>query len=166
MSPEGGAGDGAAGGGGPWIRLMREEDLPQVAAIEGEAFSTPWSLETFRSLLGRPLWVALVLEDGEGGVAGYAILGVVESQGELANLAVRKEDRGRGLGRALLEAVLAEARRRGVDRLFLEVRRSNRAALALYRRRGFRDVGVRRNYYQNPTEDARVLVLELLPEEV
>lgn len=142
----------------PRVRPMEPRDLPEVLAIEGEAFSLPWSMETFRSLLEREPWALLVLEAPSGAVAGYAVLGCVIDQGELANIAIRAADRGRGWGATLLDGVLAEAARRGVQQLFLEVRRSNEAAAALYRSRGFQEIGIRRNYYEAPREDARVLV--------
>ncbi len=142
----------------PRVRPMRPGDLSGVMTIEGEAFSLPWSEATFRSLMDREPWALLVLETPSGEVAGYAVLGCVADQGELANIAVRMQDRGRGWGAHLLDGVLEEARRRGVQQLYLEVRRSNAAAGALYRSRGFQEVGVRRDYYEAPREDARVLV--------
>jgi len=149
--------------GGWHVRAMRPADLPGVVAIEGEAFTTPWSEETFRSLFDRPPWVLLVLEEegGASGIAGYAVLGCVMEQGELANIAVRSRDRGRGLGGLLLEQVVQEAVARGVRQLFLEVRMSNTAAAALYTAHGFQEIGVRKNYYEEPREHARVLVRRL-----
>lgn len=149
---------------GSWrVRAMRPTDLPGVVAIEGEAFTTPWSEETFRSLFDRPPWVLLVLEEegGASGIAGYAVLGCVMEQGELANIAVRSLDRGKGLGGLLLEQVVREAVARGVQQLFLEVRVSNTAAAALYSAHGFQEIGIRKNYYEEPREHARVLVRRL-----
>lgn len=142
---------------------MRPGDLPGVVAIEREAFTTPWSEETFRSLFDRAPWVLLVLEQegGEDGVSGYAVLGCVMEQGELANIAVRSRDRGKGLGGLLLDHVVREAVARGVQQLFLEVRISNTAAAALYEARGFQEIGIRKNYYEEPREHARVLVRRL-----
>jgi [ribosomal protein S18]-alanine N-acetyltransferase len=102
-------------------------------------------------------------EAGTSDVLGYAVLWCVLDQGELANIAVRPELRGRGLGARLLDEVVAACRRRGVTKLYLEVRDSNDAALRLYERFGFREVGRRRSYYQEPREDARVMALELGP---
>lgn len=142
---------------------MDPSDLPGVVAIEREAFTTPWSEETFRSLFQRGPWVLLVLEEegGASGVAGYAVLGCVMEQGELANIAVRDRDRGKGLGGFLLDHVVREAVARGVQQLFLEVRMSNTAAAALYSARGFQEIGIRKNYYEDPREHARVLVRRL-----
>ena len=85
----------------------------------------------------------------------------VLDQGELANLAVKESYRGRGLGSALLEQAMAEARDHQVESLFLEVRESNRTAQNLYLARGFVQVAVRRDYYRNPREDALVLLKTL-----
>lgn len=165
VPPEGGEEvDQEGGSPGPWrVRAMRPADLPGVVAIEGEAFTTPWSEETFRSLFDRPPWVLLVLEEegGASGIAGYAVLGCVMEQGELANIAVRSRDRGKGLGGLLLEHVVREAMARGVRQLFLEVRVSNTAAAGLYTAHGFQEIGVRKNYYEEPREHARVLVRRL-----
>ena len=140
---------------------MTPPDVHAVADIEQEAFTTPWSAETFQGLIGRDGMELLVMEGPEGAVMGYAVLWCILDQGELANIAVRPEDRGRGLGARLLEEVLAVCRARGVASLYLEVRASNEAAIALYERFGFRDVGRRRDYYQSPTEDARVMEVVL-----
>lgn len=142
------------------IRPLRSEDIDAVVAIEAEAFTTPWQAATFESLLERDGVELLVMTDGED-VIGYAVLWVILDQGELANLALATGRRGTGLGSHLLSHVLERARRRGVLKLFLEVRASNERAIELYRRHGFEDVGIRRAYYQRPSEDARVMLVTL-----
>jgi ribosomal-protein-alanine N-acetyltransferase len=143
------------------VRPMTAADVPAVVAIETEAFTTPWEPDTFEGLLGREGVELLVFEEPGSGVLGYAVLWCVLDQGELANIAIRPDLRGQGLGARLLSAVLETCRRRGVAHLFLEVRDSNVAALALYERFGFAVVGRRKNYYQHPREDARVMELVL-----
>jgi [ribosomal protein S18]-alanine N-acetyltransferase len=135
---------------------MVAADVDAVAELEALAFSTPWRADTFRTLLERPGAELLVVE-ADGELAGYAVLWCIMDQGELANIAIREADRGRGLGGILLDHVLQVARERGVRSLFLEVRVSNDAAAALYASRGFREIGRRRDYYERPREDARVL---------
>jgi ribosomal-protein-alanine N-acetyltransferase len=147
-----------SGGGGSrlLIRPMATSDVPDVARIETTAFSTPWSEETFRSLLHRTgveLWVA----EWGGQLAAYAILWEVLDEGELANIAVRKDLRGRGIGSYLLRRILEIAEDLGVRSLYLEVRESNGLAREMYARRGFHEIGVRKGYYEEPREDARVL---------
>ena len=146
------------GGGGSRLSLrpMTTSDVHEVARIETTAFSTPWSEQTFRSLLHRPgveLWVA---EWGTQ-LAAYAILWKVLDEGELANIAVRKDLRGLGIGSGLLSRILEVAEGSGVRRLYLEVRESNGLAREMYARRGFHEIGVRKGYYEGPHEDARVL---------
>ena len=135
---------------------MTPSDVPEVARIETTAFSTPWSEATFRSLLERSgveLWVA---EWGDQ-LAAYAILWTVLDEGELANIAVRSDLRGRGIGSGLLSRMLEVAEDSGVRSLYLEVRESNALAREMYARRGFHEIGVRKAYYEGPREDARVL---------
>jgi ribosomal-protein-alanine N-acetyltransferase len=140
---------------------MSAADLPAVVTIEREAFSAPWQVDTFEGLLGRDEVELLVLEHPGEGVAGYAVLWCVLDQGELANIAVRDDLRGRGLGGRLLAEVVDACRRRGVKSLFLEVRESNLIARTLYEDFGFVQVGRRRDYYRRPREDALVLELVL-----
>lgn len=139
------------------VRKMRAADVEAVAAIEAEAFASPWSAETFASLLDRTSLELLVLEDAREGVIGYAVLWCILEQGELANVAVTPRLRGRGLGKYLLSRVLEVARARGVETIFLEVRPSNERAVELYRRLGFAEVGRRKGYYEHPREDALVM---------
>ena len=143
------------------VRAMRPEDVDSVVDIETEAFSSPWRKETFMGLIGRPNLELLVMELAGDGVVGYAVLWCILDQGELANLAIVPRLRGRGLGTRLLSRVLDVARERGVETMFLEVRMSNAAALALYSRFGFSEVGLRRGYYDQPKEDARILMAKL-----
>jgi ribosomal-protein-alanine N-acetyltransferase len=145
------------------IRPMRGADLDRVMEIEQASFSTPWSRGAFRSLMGRrdaDLWVA---EFG-GHVAGYAVIWYIGYEGELGNLAVAPEWRRRGVGRFLLDWTLDGARQSGVEKVFLEVRVSNRGAQQLYERRGFVKAGIRRRYYREPVEDALVFSIGLPPD--
>lgn len=149
------------------IRPVRADDILRVAEIEASCYTTPWSAEAFRSLVGRPRVRFDVAEltteasrggtDGAAMVAGYGILLNAGEEADLVNLAVDPALRGRGLGAALLEHVVEEARRAGVRAVFLEVRASNAAAIGLYSTRGFRQIATREHYYERPTEDARVL---------
>ena len=131
-------------------------DVREVVRIEQSAFSTPWSEATFRSLFDRSgveLWVA----EWEDELAAYAILWRVLDEGELANIAVRKDLRGRNIGSDLLSRILEVAEDSGIRSLYLEVRESNGLAREMYARRGFQEIGVRKGYYEGPPEDARVL---------
>jgi [ribosomal protein S18]-alanine N-acetyltransferase len=155
------AGDDSAAG--VVMRPMLEADIERVTAIETASFTTPWKAATFRTLMDRSGAVLRVLETPAVPVAGYAVLWCILDQGELANIAVAPELRNRGLGSFLLDRMTEEARGRGVESLYLEVRVSNFRARAMYGSRGFEEIGVRRDYYEKPREDARILVKRLTP---
>ena len=145
------------------IDLAREEDVPTIAAIERRVFSDPWSERSFRDVLAHPaMYFACVREEQEDGysgpcVRGYVVAWFAAGQGEIANIAVDESARGRGVGSALLDAALDEARGHGTEEVFLEVRSSNVRARELYASRGFVEVGRRRRYYRRPVEDAIIL---------
>ena len=149
-------------------------DVSEIAGIEESEFSDPWSANSFRALPGDPRVLFACARSGVGdgggaatgpaaargagrGVLGYVVAIFAADEGEIGNLAVVPAARGQGIGGQLLDAVLAEAERRGCVVLYLEVRESNAAARQLYASRGFEDAGRRRGYYQRPVEDALLL---------
>jgi ribosomal-protein-alanine N-acetyltransferase len=139
------------------LRPARASDISALVRIEAAAFSDPWPASGFRSLLdARTTRMTVAERDGE--LLGYSVVIVVQDEAELANIAVAEQARGEGIGRQLLTAVLNAARVEGVASMYLEVRESNTAARSLYESLGFAPVGRRRRYYQEPDEDALVLV--------
>ena len=138
------------------IRKMRTPDVARVMQIELATFTMPWSEATFRGLLRRTDSDLYVAEVGDA-IAGYSVFWAVMDQGELGNVAVAEEFRGRGIGHKLIETVLDRAAERGVREVFLEVRKSNASAQNLYKAFGFSEVGKRKNYYLQPVEDALVM---------
>lgn len=143
------------------IRDATASDLGRIGDIEQTSFSDPWSRQSFRALIGDRRVLFAVADVPEQVVAGYVVTWFAADEGEIANLAVAPELRQRGIGVALLDAALTEARARSVQAVYLEVRESNVAARALYEGRGFVVVGRRRRYYRRPDEDALVLRLEV-----
>ena len=141
------------------IRPADERDLIKILRIEKECFSDPWSINIFRSALSEPHTSVFVLEDEEEGVLGYSVSTVVLDEGSLDNLAVTAQRRGQGAGRMLFENVLSDVRKKGAERIFLEVRESNTPAARLYESAGFKRLAVRKAYYQDPVEDAIVMDL-------
>jgi ribosomal-protein-alanine N-acetyltransferase len=127
------------------LRIMRDEDLPAVLAIERSAYTSPWTEGIFRDCL-RVRYLCLVADLG-GQVIGYAIMSIAAGECHVLNLCVHHELRGRGIGRRMLRRMLALARRQDADTAFLEVRVSNTRAIALYRSEGFDEIGRRRGYY-------------------
>ncbi len=149
------------------IEPMRREDLPAVLAIEVASFARPWTEEMFENELARgDISEILVARDSEAGnpppIAGYLCVWVVGEEMHINNVAVNPRRRRRGIGAALLEAALDHGRLRRARRAFLEVRASNVTAQSLYRRFGFQAAGIRKRYYDQPVEDAVVMVRERL----
>lgn len=143
------------------ITPMTAAHLPQVAALEKRCFpADPWSENLFRFALGSPNSTILLAEGADGTLLGYAVLYSVLDEGNLDNLAVARSFRRQGVADALLSALAGLCRERGIVRLMLEVRASNVPALALYRKYGFAEVGRRKNYYDNPREDAILMTWE------
>lgn len=138
------------------LRDLTRADLPAVMEIERAAFSMPWRQTTFEGLLNRSD-TDLIAATADGKLVGYAVCWTILDQAELGNIAVSPDVRRQGVGRMLVEAGLARARRRGANECFLEVRVSNLAAQALYAQCGFEPVGRRKRYYSNPPEDALVM---------
>lgn len=132
--------------------------LAGVAELEQLCFSAPWSEKALELYLGDG--VAFVAVDAGGRVLGYGGMLPSGDEGEILDLAVHPDARRQGLGGALLDALLAEASRRGLRCIALEVRVSNLGAIALYRSRGFAVAGTRRRFYTAPTEDAYTMVKE------
>lgn len=143
------------------LRAMTPADLPRVGELERASYAFPWSDQIFADCL-RVGYHCMVVETAEG-VMGYAVLSMGAGEAHVLNLCIAQPLRRCGIGRSLLLAVLGHARDRGVRDAYLEVRRSNRAAIALYQQLGFECVGQRRGYYQAPDgrEDALVYRLEL-----
>lgn len=140
------------------VRLMVPEDVEQVAALETRIFSDPWSRQGFLDSLALPETLFLVAEDsGQTGIVGYLGMYISLGEAEITNVAVSPEYRRCGAGSRIMEAALAEGAGRGVTRFILEVRVSNRPAILLYERYGFQSVGIRRNFYSHPTEDALLM---------
>lgn len=140
---------------------MREEDLDEVLVIERASFPTPWSRASFlHEIQENPFSWNLVLRRS-GRVAAYASLWIVDDELRINDIAVDARLRAKGIGTAFLDWILREATRRGCRRTVLEVRPSNTIARRLYARFGFRQVGVRRGYYQDRHEDGLVLEADL-----
>ena len=144
---------------------MKTEHLDEVAALERECFTTPWSRNMLAEELDNALSAFLVALDGDGRVAGYAGVQVVLDEGYITNVAVRPDCRRRGVAGQLLDVFESFATGNHLAFLTLEVRASNYAAIALYGQHGYRGVGRRRNYYEHPVEDAVIMTREFGGEE-
>lgn len=146
------------------MRAMTPADVDAVLAIERSVQAYPWTRGNFVDALNNGYICSV--DDAGGEIRGYAILMPVLQEAELLNIGVAAGQQRIGLGRALLLEMLDTACEQNMLRVFLEVRASNAAALALYRSAGFGEIGVRRGYYQNAngSEDAITMACDLIGE--
>ncbi len=149
------------------LRRAEAADVGRIVDIERDGFLHPWSRELVERELAHS-WSRILLACEEGGargerVLGYVVFWIVHDEVHVLNVATAIEARRRGIGRALMEAAEEEGRSRGARLSTLEVRRSNGGALALYRAIGYKQVGIRPNYYAEENEDAIVMVKALGP---
>ena len=135
---------------------MTQAHAAQVAALEKLCFADPWSEKSIASELDNELSLWLVAEE-EGAVLGYVGSQTVLDETDMMNLAVHPDCRRRGIASSLIDALLSRLKERGSRCLKLEVRVSNEAAIAVYESMGFGKLGLRKNYYRNPREDALIL---------
>ena len=138
------------------IKKMTEAHVTQIAQIEKLCFSDPWSEKSVASELNNRLSLWLVALDGDT-VAGYVGSQSVLDEADMMNIAVHPDYRRQGIGRDLVLALADALKEKGIRGLMLEVRASNAPAIALYEQLGFRQVGMRPNYYRNPKENALIL---------
>lgn len=146
------------------IRAMSQDDLPQVHAIENQCFTTPWRLSAFQYEIDNvdAILKVAVIEDR---LVGYACIRSILDVTHIMDLAVAPKYRRMGIGSMILKAVLQELRKLKPDTklLTLEVRESNLAAIKLYEKFGFKEIGRRRGYYNKPAEDGVIMELDIGP---
>lgn len=135
---------------------MVEQDIDAVARLEKECFSSPWSKASLRESLSQP-YVVFVVATVEEKVVGYGGIYIVNDDGEITNIAVTGSMRGRGVGKMLLEKINEECEKRQVKAIVLEVRESNEVAIGLYEKMGYSRIGIRKNFYDKPRENALIM---------
>lgn len=140
------------------LRDMTADDFDAVLAIEQQVHSHPWTRGNFSDAL-RAAYACKVYESGNGEMLGYAVMMLAVDEAELLDIAIAAQHQRQGVGRKLLQEMVALARHRHMRRMVLEVRASNQPAIRLYRNSGFTDIGLRREYYpaQNGREDALLM---------
>ena len=164
------------------IRKMTEEDIEQVVEIEKECFSLPWSEKSFEDSLKREDTIFLVCEQEvcqtceeyaddiqkqalscmpDKKILGY--IGMYRSfeEGEITNVAVFPFARKKGVGNRLINSLKEIAKKQNLERIVLEVRVSNQPAISLYEKNAFVSVGIRKNFYEKPIEDAKIMICEM-----
>lgn len=128
------------------IRPAIKEDAPQICALEKQCIECPWPLEEIEKAVENPDYLFLVSE-GLFAVVGYGSLRIAGNEAEINNIAVAEHFRRRGVAEELLNSLIGQARKKGVDVFFLEVAPENTAAAALYEKNGFVKIAARKNYY-------------------
>lgn len=139
------------------LEAMRLEDLPRVLEIERESFRTPWPRDAYTHELTDNRLAAYIVARAEAQLVGYAGMWVILDEAHVTTIAVDPEYRGQHIGERLLIGLLDAAIARGARWMTLEVRRSNVTAQTLYKKYGFREIGVRKAYYSDNREDAIVM---------
>lgn len=142
------------------ITTMKECHLDEVAALEDISFSEPWSRQAFCDAVNNEEYLYLVALS-EGKVVGYAGCYVVMDEGNITNIAVDNNYRRLGIGNELMKQLQQLLIQREVTNIFLEVRESNEAAKLLYTSCGYAEIGIRKNFYSKPQENAIVMKLEI-----
>lgn len=132
---------------------MTWDDLDQVMVIEKENFSVPWTERGFFTYLMREDALFLVAENEDEHILGYCGVIMAVDEGDITNVSVKKEWQRKGIGKMLVDQLIHRTNENGIETLFLEVRKSNLSAQALYEKMGFTRMGVRKNYYTDPIED-------------
>lgn len=135
------------------IRAMTRNDCEQVAAIESASFSMPWSLKAFTDTVEKENFRYFVAEEA-GEILGYCGFLFVLDEAEIPNVCVKATARNQGIGKQMMNVLVSEAAKLGIATLFLEVRESNTAARKLYESLGFAEDGLRKNFYEQPVENA------------
>ncbi len=139
------------------IRDAGTASLPRIAQIEAECFHVPLTEEQLQSLLPDDMHVMIEAVDEDGSILGYVSMMTVLDEGYINNVAVSSAARRRGIGDALIRELLRRAEERALSFVTLEVRASNAPAIGLYEKNSFRQVGIRKKYYEKPQEDAIIM---------
>lgn len=140
------------------IRHMKETDLPAVYDIEYSIFSMPWTIKDFQDSLKDENNLYLVVEEKDEIVAYCGLWGVA-GEGQINNVAVKENYRRFGIAYAMLKELIEGGKKKGLTDFTLEVRVSNLPAITLYHKLGFEDAGIRKKFYEAPTEDALIMWL-------
>ncbi|MFP5116167.1 ribosomal protein S18-alanine N-acetyltransferase [Bacillaceae bacterium C204] len=143
------------------FRNMREEDIDQILEVEHASFTTPWSREAFYNELHNNRFAVYIVLEENNKILGYCGAWIVIDEAHVTNVAILPEFRGRKLGEAILRKMMSVAREMGAKSMTLEVRVSNHVAQSLYRKLGFQNGGIRKNYYSDNQEDGLVMWVKL-----
>lgn len=142
------------------ITLFEPKDIPAIAEIEKEAFSIPFKEKDFLDIYESEISNVLVAKNSST-VVGYVSFTIIIDECQIINFATKNEFKRQGVGKSVMEALLAHGEKQGVKKYFLEVRESNIGAIALYEKYGFVPVGISKGHFSSPRENAVLMNLEL-----
>lgn len=138
-------------------RAMRVEDIDAVCNIEKLCFPTPWSYDSFVSEIEQNKFARYTVLELDGKVIGYGGMWKILDEGHITNIAIHPDVKGNGYGNILVKGLIEMAENEGIERITLEVRKSNIIAQNLYKKYGFKDCGIRPKYYEDNGEDAIIM---------
>jgi len=141
------------------IRLMAKEDLDEISEIEQRLFSKPWTKQDFLNSMENMHNIYIVAENEQKEIIGYCGVWGVVDEGQITNVAVKESEQGKGVGFALLSELIEIGKSEGLLEFTLEVRVSNEKGIGLYKKLGFVEEGIRKNFYELPLEDALIMWL-------
>jgi len=143
------------------FRYMRDEDIDQVLEVEHTSFTTPWSREAFYNEIHKNKFAVYIVLEDDNKIIGYCGTWVVIDEAHVTNVAILPGYRGKKLGEALMNKLMSVSREMGARTMTLEVRVTNHVAQSLYRKLGFQNGGIRKNYYSDNQEDALIMWVNL-----
>ena len=135
------------------VREAEPRMLPEILAIENRSFTCPWSENNFLEAFASDRITVYAAEE-DGKLLGFSCLLTIADEAEILNIASAPDARRRGVGQALLQRMLLDCAGHGIASVYLEARESNAPARGLYLKNGFEEIGVRKNYYERPRENA------------
>ncbi|MBD5545097.1 MAG: ribosomal protein S18-alanine N-acetyltransferase [Lachnospiraceae bacterium] len=138
------------------IEELEEKDVAAVSQIEERAFSMPWSAGDFLQMVHNENALYLVAKSEGIPIACCGVRNIL-GEGEITNVVVDKPYRGKGIGGRMLSELLEKGKQMGIEAFTLEVRKSNEAAICLYKKAGFVTEGIRKNFYEKPVEDGLIM---------
>lgn len=139
------------------VMPMTKKDIDEVLQLERLCFHVPWSREAFRMEIEKNQCAKYYIVRDNNHLIGYGGMWLILDEAHITNIAVHPDHRRQGVGRLIMETLMKEAAGLNMERMTLEVRVSNKAAIALYKSLGFEEGGIRKKYYSNNLEDALIM---------
>ena len=143
-----------------WIRPMLLSDVDEIRNLECVIFSDAWSENNLKESIMSDMDYCFIMED-EYKIAAYIIFRVNGEEAELFRIATDNEKRKKGCGQKLMTMMMSSLDSMGVKKVFLEVRSQNKPAISLYDRCGFKKIGIRKGYYNDPDDDAFIMLTSI-----